>query len=382
MARFNASQACISDASFAEVARMKKQECLLLDEIADLRRDKLAAEAERDAANQRAAALVAECDARVNAANLETKHALDVARIVRDENERLRKSSQNREEAMHRAATEMKRDHKAIMAASDTRMESAKASLEHQSNEATSARAALRTAVEEHNMMAQEYYSTMERFSKMHEELDTERAQNDLLAIEYEQLERELAEQGKHARKRLGSIASERDTLKAALEAHSEDTRAACAQSVKSVNDHLLQTTGELVAVKAQLSVAQRQAEEAQDKMSRSAAQSSALSQQLASLREQSSAKDEEQRAAEKRRAQADAMVEQLTSELGKSRDTVAALHEQREQVQDSLRSQVDWQSYASEAFLEGSAYSKRSVASPQQPYLECANKHLVLSPK
>lgn len=45
--RYNASVTSVSDASFAEVRRMRQQECVLLDELELLRRDKEAALKER-----------------------------------------------------------------------------------------------------------------------------------------------------------------------------------------------------------------------------------------------------------------------------------------------------------------------------------------------
>eukprot|EP00656_Telonema_subtile_P025524 TRINITY_DN27590_c0_g1_i2.p1 TRINITY_DN27590_c0_g1~~TRINITY_DN27590_c0_g1_i2.p1 ORF type:complete len:409 (-),score=144.42 TRINITY_DN27590_c0_g1_i2:106-1332(-) len=381
MQRFNASQACISDASFAEVARMRKQECLLQDEVAQLRKDKLAAEAERDAERQRMAELEIACEARVDAARMDTKHALEVARIVRDENERLRKAGQKREEAMHKAATVMQREHKAVMSSSDARMQKAQASIEHQSHEAARAKKELRSAVEEHNMMAQEYYTTMERVALLNGDLAAERANGELLAVDNGRLAEELTEEGKQARRRLTMISTERDTLRSALEAHNEETRQACAAGVKKVNETLLKQTGELVATKARLSVAQREAEAAHDQMSQSKSEQSRLQNQLQTMKLQVSQTQQEQDEAQRRRELADAMVERLTADLGASKHTVSQMQEEAEMVQDTLRQNVDWKTYASEAFLEGSHYTQRTVSSPQ-PFLDCAHKHLILSPK
>lgn len=79
---------------------------------------------------------------------LEAKHALEVCSIVRGENERLRKASQNKEERMHKQAVELGRDLKAAMASSDQRTRAAESCLEQQHSEIVSAKSALRNAVE------------------------------------------------------------------------------------------------------------------------------------------------------------------------------------------------------------------------------------------
>merc|ERR1712194_98917 len=145
------------------------------------------------------------------------------------------------------------------MSSTDHRMEHAQTSLEQQNQEVVAAKNALRTAVEEHNMMAQEYYATMERFSQLHEELDYAQANNQLVLADCETLETELEQQGGEARQRLYQLSKERDTLQCVLEQRTQENRKECTESIQSANEILLKQTDELVLTKAKLSMAQKE---------------------------------------------------------------------------------------------------------------------------
>ena len=90
----------------------------------------------------------ADCADQLEKSKVREKHALDVCRIVRSENERLRKAGASKEEAMHKQSLELRNEVRLTMQTSDQRREVAEANLEHQHNEIRAARAALQTAVE------------------------------------------------------------------------------------------------------------------------------------------------------------------------------------------------------------------------------------------
>merc|ERR1711966_206366 len=110
VSKINASSIATSDASFEAVARMRKQECILMSEIDRLRAERTVAENERDEANARTRRMEADCADQLEKSKVREKHALDVCRIVRSENERLRKAAASKEEAMHKQSLELRNE--------------------------------------------------------------------------------------------------------------------------------------------------------------------------------------------------------------------------------------------------------------------------------
>merc|ERR1712227_707760 len=109
------------------------------------------------------------------------------------------------------------------MKTSDERHLNAAAALENRSMEVASTKAALRSAVEEHNMMAQEYYEAMEKFAQMNEELEWSSQAHQRVSASCDELESALYDQGALARKRLGEINHERDMLQSTLEVRNHE---------------------------------------------------------------------------------------------------------------------------------------------------------------
>lgn len=384
--RYNASVTSVSDASFAEVRRMRQQECVLLDELELLRRDKEAALKERDAALRHAAEVEAACEKECRMKTLEAKHALEVCRIVRGENERLRKASQNKEERMHKQAVELGRDLKAAMASSDQRMKSAESCLEQQHSEIVSAKSALRNAVEEHNMMAQEYYSTMEKFSQLHEDLEYSQASHSMISADCEELEIQLHKQGHTARKRLNELSRERDQLQQTLQERNAETRAACEATLEAANSSLACQTEEAVQAKSRLTVAKNEIADVRKELQGADEQCAKLNKQVQQLEAQAAEAEKARRDEAKRREQAELMVRSISETLGATRDEVESLNHQKEEIEILLRNKVNWQEYQTAAFLAGSDYSKRSiqVSEPDEmtrEFMPHASKHLVASP-
>jgi len=360
--KMNASSVATSDASFEAVARMRKQECILMSEIDRLRAERTVAENERDEANARTRRMEADCADQLEKSKVREKHALDVCRIVRSENERLRKAGASKEEAMHKQSLELRNEVRLTMQTSDQRREVAEANLEHQHNEIRAARAALQTAVEEHNMMAQEYYGTMEKFSQMNEELEYSQSHHDLMSSNCEGLEQELVEQGNDARRRLGDIHKERDVMRQSLELSNMETRQKSQGSLAVLQERLLSEQAEVVATRAKTERAHQDAESARTHASVLGERCVDLERRCevltSNLRE---SEDDSELKFRENSAQA-AQMARLREELANSRNQVLQLNLQQDQMEVTLRSSVDWTKYREPAFLEASKFSKASL--------------------
>jgi len=358
MASSNASSLALSNASFEDVGRMRKQEILLMSEIDRLREDRTAAEQERDAAHAYARQVEANCEKLLEDSKLREKHSLDVCRILRAENERMRSSGAVKEEAMHKELFGTKHELRATQNAAEQRAEVMMIHSEQNHAEITSARSALRTAVEEHNMMAQEYYGTMEKFSEMNEELEWSKGAHQMVSGDCEDLELELFDQGNAARRRLGDIHQESNSMQLELELRGQETAHKSMQSHAVFAEQLMTEKAEVVATRAKAERALHDAEKARTSSAvmseRCEVYARRCDQLSTNLREQ-----EDLAAVKERRAKATAVeVCDLREELGCARDEVQRLNLDKEQMEMTLRSSVDWQKYREPTFLAQSKFS------------------------